>query len=265
MRKSNIEFEYFQIKNDKHLYLLESQGSKNITISKIYEQVEERINEWNGRYEIDYDGMTSIFCYIDFVNNKPSIEFVEGFSIHGTTSSYELDYESDKAIIDWIINKVTESEELISFCRTIDSMNKLKERLLLESTCEESKLKFLEYIKGKIEPLGKVMINEDDELVADEKKEHTDYNVLMEGRIREYGLCKILENTLDDCDSLNFISEDGKLYSTAMIDANIYTAKLEFDRIDPSYAQLVLEYWDECQMDYLIEEQNEKSEDMEME
>ena len=269
MRKSNIEFNCFRINHASHLYHLESAGSKNITISKTYDQVSEEKNdkyEWNGQYEIDYDGMTSIFCYIDFINNKPSIEFIEGFSIHFTSSSYELDYENDKAIIDQVINKITENEEFISFCKTIDKMNKLEEKLSLESTGEESKLKFLEYIKGKVEPLGMVMLNEDDESITDENEEHTYYNVIMIGTIREYGLCRILENTLDDCDSFKFISEDGKLHSTAMIDANTYTARLEFDRIDPTYAQLVLKYWDECQMSYLIEEQTEENEeDMEME
>ncbi len=265
MRKSNIEFEYFQIENDEHLYLLESQGSKNITISKVYEQIAERTSEWNGQYDIDYDGMTSIFCYIDFVNNKPKIEFVEGFSIHGTASSYELDYESNKSIINWIINKVTENEEFISFCKTIDKMNKLEERLSLESTGEESKLKFLEYIKGKVEPLGKAMINDDDKLVNDAKEEHTTYNVIMEGHIRDYGLCKIIDNSMDGCDSLEFVTENNTLVGNPMIDPTIYTARMEFDKIDPAYVQLVLEYWDECQMDYLIEEENEKSEDMEME
>ncbi len=264
MRKSNIEFEYFQIKNDEHLYLLESQGSKNITISKIYEQIAEKTSAWNGQYDIDYDGMTSIFCYIDFVNNKPKIEFVEGFSIHGTSSSYELNYESDKSIINWIINKVTEDEKFISFCNTIDKINKLEEKLLLESSGEESKLKFLEYIKGKVEPLGKVMINDDDKLVNDAKKEHTDYNVIMTGRIRDYGLCKILDNSIGG-ESLLLVTEENNILDNPMIDATIYTARMEFNKIDPAYVQLVLEYWDECQMDYLIEEENEESEDMEME
>ena len=266
MRKSNIEFEYFPINNDEHLYLLESQGSKNITISKIYEQIAERTSEWNGQYDIDYDGMTSIFCYIDFVNNKPKIEFVEGFSIHGTASSYELDYESDKAIIDWIINKVTENEDFVSFCRRIDSVNKLEEKLSLESTGEESKLEFLKYIKGKIEPLGKIMLNEDDELVTDEKEEHSDYDVIMEGRIRNYGVCKILDNSINGGNSLLFVTEENNILDIPMIDVTIYTARLEFDRIDPTYAQLVLKFWDECQMDHLIEEQTEENEeDMEME
>ncbi len=260
MRKSNIEFGYFQIKNDEHLYLLESQGSKNITISKTYDQVSNEKNdkyEWNGQYDIDYDGITDIYCYIDYVDDKVSIEFVEGYSIHGSSSSYELDFENDKSTIDWIINKVTKNEEFISFCDTIDKINKLEEKLLLESSGEESKLKFLEYTEGKIEPLGKIMINDDNKLVNDAKEEHTDYNVIMTGRIRDYGLCKILDNSINGGESLLLVTEENNILDNPMIDATIYTARMEFDKIDPAYVQLVLEYWNECGMESLIQEENE--------
>ncbi len=262
LRKSNIEFDCFRINNENHLYLLESEGVKNITISKTYDQVSEEKNdkyEWNGQYDIDYDGITDIYCYIDYVDDKVSIEFVEGYSIHGSSSSYELDFESDKSTIDWIINKVTKNKEFISFCNTIDKINKLEEKLLLESSGEESKLKFLEYIKGKVEPLGKVMINDDNKLVNDAKEEHTTYNVIMEGHIRDYGLCKIIDNSLDGGDSLAFITENNTLVESPMIDQIIYSARMEFEKIDSSYIELVLEYWDDCMMDEMIKEEQELS------
>ncbi len=46
LRKSNIEFDCFRINNENQLYLLESEGDKNITISKTYDLVsnEKKIN-----------------------------------------------------------------------------------------------------------------------------------------------------------------------------------------------------------------------------
>ncbi len=170
-----------------------------------------------------------------------------------------MDFENDKSTIDWIINKVTKNKKFISFCKMIDKMNKLEERLSLESTGEESKLKFLEYIKGKVEPLGKVMINDDDKLVNDAKKEHTDYNVIMTGRIRDYGLCKILDNSINGGESLLLVTEENNILDIPMIDATIYTARMEFEKIDSSYIELVLEYWDDCMMDEMIKEEQELS------
>ncbi len=276
MRKSNIEFEYCRINGEQHLCNSDEEGKKDITISKLYNQVSEGRNEkheWNGMYYIiNYEDITGIICYIDFIEGKPCIEFISGDSFRncypGATLSNDLDYENkyDREIIDKIMNRVIECEEFISFCKTINKMNKLEEKLSLESTGEESKLKFLEYIKGKIEPLGKVMLNENYELVTDEKEKHVEYNILMEGEIEGYGICKMTEVFLDEqCNFLKFIDEDGKLHNTAMIDAYMYTAKLEFYKIDPAYAELVLNFWDMEEMDRMIEEQNEESEDMEME
>lgn len=270
MRKSNIEFEYCRINGEQHLCNSDEEGKKDITISKLYNQVSEgrdEEHEWNGMYHIiNYEDITGIICYIDFIEGKPCIEFISGDSFRncypGATLPNDLDYENkyDREIIDKIMNRVIKCDEFISFCKTIDKMNKLEEKLSLESTGEESKLKFFEYIVGKVEPLGKVMLNEDDELVTNEKEEHSDYDVIMEGRIRNYGLCKILDNSINGGNSLLFVTEENNILDIPMIDATIYTARLEFEKIDPTYAQLVLKYWDESQMGYLIEEQTEENE-----
>lgn len=128
MRKSNVEFDCFIIRDVQRLYGFESVGKKDIIISKIYEDMEDGKTEWNGKYEIEYDGVTDVFCYIDLLNDDLAIEFVSGDSIHGSASVYELDFDDDyhREVISGIINIVLKNREFIEFCKDnlITSPNK---------------------------------------------------------------------------------------------------------------------------------------------
>ena len=120
-RKSNVDFTVFNLGKVRRVYGLESNNKKHISISKEYIQSDSLKNGygWNGRYDIEYDGVTDLSCYIDLNNdNELEIEFVSGESIHGTSEFYELDadLEWDKNTIDTIVNIVKNDEPFKNFC-----------------------------------------------------------------------------------------------------------------------------------------------------
>lgn len=122
------EFNVFTLKNVKQIYAFESRESKNITIGKSYSVSDKEKPSWDGTYELEYGNVTTLRCYIDFMCSYPVIEFIEGESIHGSSSEYELDKHDDIEVIYGIINQVENDQEFIDFCRAKNYLNCLDQQ-----------------------------------------------------------------------------------------------------------------------------------------
>lgn len=119
-RKSNVDIDNYQILAVDRLYGLESIGRKDIEICKNYEEIETKTKsyyQWDGTYTICYDGVTDLYCYINIKDQNLCIEFIEGESIHGSSSPYPLHKDYDKETIESIISKVLKDDDFIVVCK----------------------------------------------------------------------------------------------------------------------------------------------------
>ena len=119
----------------------------------------------------------------------------------------------------------------------------------LDEANSPAKQKFIEYCKDKIEDdLGKELVTVDDI--------QANVNIVMLDRIRNFGLCKVLdpsdcfEEPLSiDSEYASFVKENGEFVSTPMISTVGLAARMEFEKISKSFYRDILKYWDDFYMD----------------
>ena len=118
-----------------------------------------------------------------------------------------------------------------------------------EESISPQKQKFIDYCKDKLEVMDKVAI-------FDMYRDKTVYNKIMHTpHLREFDDLTIIADFDTDLDNLIAIDNTNTIViDTPMINPNIYAGRMEFDKIDKEYYNMLLKYWDDLYMDENIED-----------
>lgn len=112
---------------------------------------------------------------------------------------------------------------------------------LTEDQSKSNKESFIAYAKPRIKELN--TIEYDDE----------DCELLMQGDIREFTDCNIIRLE-DDPETFAWIDKNGEYHSTPMYTPHQYAADMFFNFISQDYYNEILEYWDDLDMDEIMDE-----------
>lgn len=105
---------------------------------------------------------------------------------------------------------------------------------------------FMDYCKGKIKTLGEATY-------IDTFGEEVTYPIIMEADIREFSNLRVLLPGEED-DILLAIDENNQIkINSPMLNAIGYAGRMEFKTIDRDFYNDILEWWDDCYMDEIVE------------
>ena len=128
--------------------------------------------------------------------------------------------------------------------------------LLTENDAVDYKKIFQDYCKDRITDLGKIELP--DAIWEDEM--NTWDIVMTADAIREFSDLRIINNIeLNEEDNLVAIDKDNKIvFNTPMLTSIGYAARMEFDKIDEKYYDNLMKYWDDIDMEEIMEIYDER-------
>lgn len=128
--------------------------------------------------------------------------------------------------------------------------------LLMENDARDYKKIFQDYCKDRITNLGKIELP--DAIWEDEM--NTWDIVMTADAIREFSDLRIINNIeLNEDDNLIAIDKDNNIvFNTPMLTSIGYAARMEFDKIDKEYYDNLMKYWDNIDMEEIMEIYDER-------
>ena len=136
-----------------------------------------------------------------------------------------------------------------------DDINEIYQKLQEVNDNEKSpfRQKFEDYCKDKIEDLGTVTLYFDED---DDDPYSSLYNVILHSpQIREYTDVRVVIDIDYSEELFRVIDKDNKMViETLMIDPLYYTLRCEFDKIDKDWYNLILDNWEQFEIDYNFSE-----------
>lgn len=223
-------------------------------LNKVYEEL---LNDYDNVIDIDKSSFED--GTLDIIFNLYRCQNLDIGHLSGERAIeyewYQLKYN--------IYNKLEDNNNQTTRNRIYNKLDIELEQLKKETIINQ--LVFLKYCEEKIQDLGFVYLDDAGNRVSKDTQGAKEYSVIMEDRIRNFGLCKVLDNSEEE-NSLLFVTEDGKIIDTPMIDSGILCSRMEFQKIDPQFVSLILHYWNEMALDEEIEESLlNRQEEVEME
>ena len=121
----------------------------------------------------------------------------------------------------------------------------------------EYREQFEDYCKDKVRKLGsmKCHFSYDKDIEIDED-DFDNYQIIMQGDIRDCGKVNVvmLKEDADDSFICADIESGEIVIETSMITPVEYAARMEFSAIDEGFYNDILKYWEDMDMDLLIED-----------